>query len=407
MVGSFAFTFSSFNLLHFDQPDAMAAVAHLPWLLAIIDVIMVDGRWGKVAAAQAGLLLLSASQLLLGGWQYMPFSLLAEAGYTFFLMLTRRRAPRNGCETIKLCRQCVGCGHSSCGRVILAKGLGLSLALLLPSAREAAWAGVASAAADCLPHAGSLHPINLIQLVAPYLSIDRGFQGDVRDVSLYVGAVPLMLVVWLLMRRRELHSMRRLAQAAGGLAVAALILAAGDYNPLVRLERSLPGAEWLRFPCRFIMLFQFAVAVLAAIGFLLLERQSRQERPPEPATLEPTQEGRGAALWKRFEPLWAVVMVGMAVALVGLILRNGQGVASVPQVMVGPLLLATAAILVIAAAQGVRGALLALVLFAAADLGYYGLSCTLPRAREVTHVAAAEAPLGPAPAAEQSPIPNP
>ncbi len=85
MLGSFAFTFSSFNLLHFDQPGAMAAVAHLPWLLAIIDVIMVDGRRAKVALAQAGLVLLSASQLLLGGWPYMPFSLLAEAGYTFFL----------------------------------------------------------------------------------------------------------------------------------------------------------------------------------------------------------------------------------------------------------------------------------------------------------------------------------
>ena len=39
--------------------------------------------------------------------------------------------------------------------------------------------------------------------------------------------------------------------------------------------------------------------------------------------------------------------------------------------------MAAAALLVIAAAQGVRGALVGLILFMAADLGYYGLSCTL------------------------------
>jgi len=47
------------------------------------------------------------------------------------------------------------------------------------------------------------------------------------------------------------------------------------------------------------------------------------------------------------------------------------------RVIVGPLLMAAAALLLIAAAQGVRGALVGLILFMAADLGYYGLSCTL------------------------------
>ena len=51
MVGSLAFTFSSFNLLHFVHPNAVAAVAHIPWLLAMIDIIMVDARRWKAATA--------------------------------------------------------------------------------------------------------------------------------------------------------------------------------------------------------------------------------------------------------------------------------------------------------------------------------------------------------------------
>ena len=49
MVGSLAFTFSSFNLLHFVHPNAVAAVAHIPWLLAMIDIVMVDAKRWKVA----------------------------------------------------------------------------------------------------------------------------------------------------------------------------------------------------------------------------------------------------------------------------------------------------------------------------------------------------------------------
>src|SRR5579862_3607739 len=51
MVGSLAFTFSSFNLLHFVHPNAVAAVAHIPWLLTMIDIVLVDAKRWKVALA--------------------------------------------------------------------------------------------------------------------------------------------------------------------------------------------------------------------------------------------------------------------------------------------------------------------------------------------------------------------
>src|SRR5208337_4368888 len=91
----------------------------------------------------------------------------------------------------------------------------------------------------------------------------------------------------------------------------------------------------------------------------------------------PGGESRAAALWRQFEILGATVLISLAVAVAGLILQSGHQVAAPSRVLVGPLLMAAAALLVIAAAQGVRGALVGLVLFMAADLGYYGLSCTL------------------------------
>ena len=66
MVGSLAFTFSSFNLLHFVHPNAVAAVAHIPWLLAMIDIVLVDAKRWRVALAQAFLALLTGSQIAAG-----------------------------------------------------------------------------------------------------------------------------------------------------------------------------------------------------------------------------------------------------------------------------------------------------------------------------------------------------
>ena len=41
------FTFSSFCLLHFVHPNAVAIVAHVPWLLWAIDLSYARKRGGK------------------------------------------------------------------------------------------------------------------------------------------------------------------------------------------------------------------------------------------------------------------------------------------------------------------------------------------------------------------------
>ena len=213
--------------------------------------------------------------------------------------------------------------------------------------------------------------------MAPYLPIERAFGGNAHELSLYVGAVPLMLALWVLVRRNDLGGMKRLAQATAALAVAALLLALGSQGPIHRLAEFVPWAAWFQFSCRYTVLFQFAVAVLAAIGFVLVEREAREKRRSSGTCPFLDGQSRAAALWRQFEVLGATVLVSLAVAVAGLILQSGHHVAPVSRVLVGPLLMAAAALLVIAAAQGVRGALVGMILFMAADLGYYGLSCTL------------------------------
>jgi hypothetical protein len=119
------------------------------------------------------------------------------------------------------------------------------------------------------------------------------------------------------------------------------------------------------------------MAVLAAIGFTLVEQEAHQRQKSHRYSPFFLGNGRAVALWRRFEILGATVLVSLAVAATGLILQAGHRVAPVPQVLVGPLLMSAAALMVIAAAHGVRGALVGLILFMAADLGYYGLSCIL------------------------------
>jgi hypothetical protein len=375
MVGSLAFTFSSFNLLHFVHPNAVAAVAHIPWLLAMIDIVLVESKRWKVALAQAFLALLTGSQLLLGCPQYVWFSLLAEIGFTIYVVTSRRYLPRDGCETMPTCRACIGCRRNSAPRVVIAKSIGLLVGAiqLLPTLE----ALCQSTRSSGTPAGASLHPINLVQLVAPYLPIDRVFGGSAHELSLYLGAVPLMLALWVLVRSSDLGGMKRFAQVAGGLAVGALVMALGSQGITAGRQPATPWVAWFQCSSRYTVLFQFAVAVLAAIGFVLVEREAREKQKIDRYLSILDGKNRASALWRRYEVLGAAVLISLSVAVAGLILQAGHHVASVPRVLVGPLLMAAAALLVIAAANGVRGALVGLILFMAADLGYYGLSCTL------------------------------
>ena len=238
MVGSLAFTFSSFNLLHFVHPNAVAAVAHIPWLLAMIDIVMVDaqalesgpgpGLPGPVdrIADPAGL---SAIRLVLAldrnGFHALP-------GHDAKVLAARRlrnhadlpRLHRLPAELVAARDHCQG-DRPVGRRSPIAAHAGSPLPEHAQRRRRS-------------PEGATLHPINLIQLVAPYMPVDRAFGGNAHELSLYVGAVPLMLALWVLVRRCDLGALKRLAQATAALAAAALLLALGSQGQFLRLPNS-------------------------------------------------------------------------------------------------------------------------------------------------------------------------
>ena len=272
-LGSLLFTFCGFNLLHFVHPNAVAIIAHIPWLLWAIDIVLSDSRRRKVAAAAAAIAILTGSQLLLGYPQYVWFSLLAETGYAALVVYTSRHAARRDCGACASCGDCVGCTTPTWPRVILAKGAGLLLggAQLWPTF-DALGQSTRQTADAAMAQTGSVHPLNLIQLVAPYLFADRVLGGSTHEMGLYIGAVPLMLIVWLIVDRRRLGPLQTLARATAWFGAVALLLAMGEFGQLYRLQSFLPLIDRFRCPCRYLVLFHLGAAILAAIGFVLLEQ---------------------------------------------------------------------------------------------------------------------------------------
>jgi hypothetical protein len=375
MLGALLFTFCSFNLLHFVHPNAIAIIAHIPWLLWAIDVALCESRRWRVALAVALIALLTGSQLLLGYPQFVWFSLVAELTYLVFLQTAHKHAARLGCDLCDTCADCVGCTTRTWPRVLVAKAVGLLIGgiQLLPSMD--AWLHSARQAADPdFAFWGSLHPLNVLQLVAPYMFTGRVLGDSTHEYGLYAGAVPLILIAWLWVRRDELGPLRPLALTATGFGLVMLVLSFGDYGVLYRVMAWLPVFRSIRFPCRYLVLFQLAIAALAAIGFALLVRQCETARRQRLQGARLLARDRWSALWLDFEPLWYVVGFSVAVAVAGIKLRHEPYIASIPMALVGPVVLMAATLLVIAAVRGHSGALVGLILLATADMGAYGLS---------------------------------
>lgn len=365
LFGGLLFTFCSFNLLHFIHVNMIAVVAHLPWLLWATDVWFFDRERRRAVAAQVAIAFLTGSQLLLGSPQAVWLSLVAEAAFVLFLVVDRQPPLENlAIERAAAIRRALGWGLAKTAGVLIG---GIQILTTLDVLGES----VRQAATASYTNFGSMYPLNLVQLVAPYLFSTRVFGLNTHELGMYLGAVPLLLVVWFLGQRRQWGVFRRLNGLFLALGVMAMWLALGQYGLLYGLQRWLPIVGGFRCPCRYVVLLQFAVAVLAAMALLLLLRQrERNESTP----------------WAELKPLALPVVLSLVAVLSPWLFPQFQIFGPRRLVFLGPVLIGTAALLVALSARGVRGATALLILFTAADLGSYGFSYAvfpqaLPRKR--------------------------
>ena len=213
----------------------------------------------------------------------------------------------------------------------------------------------------------SLHPSNLLQLWSPYFFAERRPQRRrlhvVSRVRHLLGRHPADRA-----RRGRgsavsaLPERRALIAAATAFAAIALILALGRYGGLAALLTHLPGLQSLRAPVRYIVLVQFALAILAAVTLDDLLAIAEGRSAPQPAA--------------SMAALWIPAMLGIAttVALNSRLLPYGRHMfASAASAAPGVAIVAVVTLLVYLAARRARWAIAALVVVTAADLGAWGI----------------------------------
>ena len=123
---------------------------------------------------------------------------------------------------------------------------------------------------------GSLHPLNLVQVVAPYLFATRVVGQNTHELGLYFGAVPLLLcglAVGSPPRVGRLPAADRGRLVGGRRSRCCWPLA--NMGSAARWQQYLPLVGKFRFPCRSIVWVYAAVALLAAIAWQRLVEAPR------------------------------------------------------------------------------------------------------------------------------------
>src|SRR5262245_4048474 len=147
VLGGILFAFSGFQLLHYMHPNVVAAIAHLPWLLWLLDVIARGRPSLATALAAPAYALVTASQLLLGHPQALWMSLWIELAFALWLL-------RNGAA------------RGTWWRAGAAKGLGvLAAAIQLLPTWDALQSSTRAHVSQDFAASFSLEPLDLVQLV--------------------------------------------------------------------------------------------------------------------------------------------------------------------------------------------------------------------------------------------------
>ena len=347
LFGAMLFAFSGFNLLHHHHVNMVAVVAHMPWLLAAADVLIVDERRRARTLAFAMIALVLASEILLGFPQAVWWNVMTLAAFGLF------RAGQ-----VWQWRRLLSCAAAAATGVLLG---GIQLLPTADFATQSTRAGLSGGFALTY----SLHPYNLFQLWSPYF-FARGAYSEsdfmwFHDFGIYSGAILPVALIWAWIRRDALPGRRALITAVTAFAAVTLILALGRYGGLAWVFAHVPLLQSLRAPVRYIVLMQFALAILAAITVDdLLAIADGDSAPAGPMAI-----------------LWIPAALGVVTTLAlntGLLPYGRHTFADASAAAAGVAMVAAVTLLVYLAGRGRRHwAIAALVIVTTIDLAAWGI----------------------------------
>lgn len=360
LFGANLFAFSGFTLIHFMHMQAIAIIAHLPWMLLTVDVLLFATAQPALARAWVSLVLLTASQLLLGYPQYVLFTLLSLALYVLVHLKNAKRA-----------------GRATAAALALILGLLVAGVQILPTfdvlqtaLRQANAGGWRS---------GSMHPLNLLQWSGPsWFENHLGYGIPPHEYGLYAGTVPCLMGLWMMFSRRTRNQRDSVVLFLGIQVAIALLLALGEYGGLYGILAKIPVIGSFRCSARHIVLIHFALAVLAAFG---LERLGSQgPRAGQIGRLPLVLAGLS----------WAMIALVLALRTGGSEALRGALTGSPARLLVGPLLMTVVATVIYRSTRYPVLALAALMALSTIDMGFYALPWIWGQAPQSSALAALE-----------------
>ncbi len=281
------FMLSGFLIAHLNHLSIISAAAWLPVLLALAELMIRRQRLGPFAALLAAAIGLQFS----AGHAQMTFlSLLAVGLYVLFGAVAEFL---NGEGLGRPLLLLVGyAGAVLLGAALAAPQLLHTLELTGLSVRGGGLSGEFFTSF-------SFPPPYLATFLVPFLAGDpfgTTTPATAAEWVGYVGMLPLVLALYACLFRRDRYTFFFLS-----LAILALSLAIGQWNPFYEKLANVPVFNYFRVPARYLFLYTFAVVGLAALGC------DRLLRPGLPLS--------------RSLPRPAVALLGVVVlALVGLVL---------------------------------------------------------------------------------------
>ncbi len=294
LVAGLVFAFSGFLGAQVEHINQLQVSAWLPWVFLLFDSFQLSAfsnqlsafsgqrsvvsSWrsavsGRRSVALPGLVI--ALMLLAGHTQSVYISLFGLGIYGLF----RRGIPRGGAKTIF--RHLTATLFDFIPFVLaIILALLLSAAQLWPTA-ELAGQSVRSGGLDYYKAvAFSLNPLKLFYTLFPPYGVDLEAKlGQAfSEYVAYIGLIPLALAAWgawqvLKKRKRLTKEFALLITGATGLFLSFGIFTGPVY---LMLYWFVPGFNLFRVPARWLLLYTFSAAMLAALGFELLIKQLQQ-----------------------------------------------------------------------------------------------------------------------------------